>query len=204
MSKDPKLLEEVANSLTGRSAIVVGNGESRQSFDLGGLPENMKVFGCNALYREFTPDYLGAVDVLMTREIVKGGSLTFTFVGSEGRVQQWVEAGNDAAHAIITELARGWTTGPMMVRAAAVLGCNPIYLIGFDLGWTPNDGRINSFNSMYKDTPLYPTSDSLPCYHIRNWPQQLGSIFADFAVREFLQIGPNTLSIPTAEWGDLR
>ena len=43
-------------------AFCIGNGESRKGFDLEQLRPHGKIYGCNALYRDFTPDVLVAVD----------------------------------------------------------------------------------------------------------------------------------------------
>ena len=51
------------------TAFVIGNGTSRKPIDLHQLrknsPPNSKIYGCNAVYREFEPDYLVAVDTKM-------------------------------------------------------------------------------------------------------------------------------------------
>jgi len=47
----------------------IGNGESRRSIDLRQLREHGKIYGCNALYRDFTPDVLVAVDQGIMHEI---------------------------------------------------------------------------------------------------------------------------------------
>ena len=47
----------------------VGNGESRKDCDLNKLKELGPIYGCNALYRDFTPDLLIAGDGPMIREI---------------------------------------------------------------------------------------------------------------------------------------
>lgn len=52
-----------------KPAFIIGNGESRRSFDLNLIKGVAPIFGCNALYREFTPDYLVAVDDSMIDEI---------------------------------------------------------------------------------------------------------------------------------------
>ena len=52
-----------------KTAFVLGNGTSRKSIDLNQLKEHGTVYGCNALYREFNPDYLVAVDAKMVIEI---------------------------------------------------------------------------------------------------------------------------------------
>ena len=41
---------------------VLGNGESRKNINLDDLKTKGVVYGCNALYRDFTPDALICVD----------------------------------------------------------------------------------------------------------------------------------------------
>lgn len=48
---------------------LIGNGLSRNNFDLNALKSKGLVVGCNALYRDFSPDILTAVDVRMLKEI---------------------------------------------------------------------------------------------------------------------------------------
>lgn len=55
------------------NAFVIGNGESRKEYDLNKLKGKGKIYGCNALYREFTPDALIAVDSGITHEIYNSG-----------------------------------------------------------------------------------------------------------------------------------
>ena len=52
---------------------VLGNGESRTQINLDVLKTFGKVYGCNALYRDFTPDALIAVDGGMMHEISASG-----------------------------------------------------------------------------------------------------------------------------------
>ena len=51
----------------------IGNGESRQSLDLNIFKPYGKIYGCNALYRDFTPDVLTAVDHGIMHEIYQSG-----------------------------------------------------------------------------------------------------------------------------------
>ena len=51
----------------------IGNGESRKSLDLLQLKPHGKIYGCNALYRDFTPDVLIAVDMGIMHEIYHSG-----------------------------------------------------------------------------------------------------------------------------------
>lgn len=52
---------------------VLGNGESRQSVNLDVLSFHGKVYGCNALYRDWTPDALICVDGGMMHEVYTSG-----------------------------------------------------------------------------------------------------------------------------------
>ena len=48
---------------------LIGNGKSRKTFDLEKLRSKGTIIGCNALYRDFTPDILVAIDAKMLNEI---------------------------------------------------------------------------------------------------------------------------------------
>jgi len=52
---------------------VLGNSESRKEVDLEALSSLGKIYGCNALYREFTPDALICVDGGMIHEVYSSG-----------------------------------------------------------------------------------------------------------------------------------
>tara|TARA_R110002153_G_scaffold114672_2_gene257567 strand:+ start:1175 stop:2014 length:840 start_codon:yes stop_codon:yes gene_type:complete len=51
----------------------IGNGESRKDIDLSQFRPHGKIYGCNALYRDFTPDVLTAVDHGIMHEIYQSG-----------------------------------------------------------------------------------------------------------------------------------
>ena len=51
----------------------IGNGESRSPIDLIRLRPHGKIYGCNGLYRDFTPDVLTAVDGAMMHEVYQSG-----------------------------------------------------------------------------------------------------------------------------------
>ena len=48
--------------INNKQVFIIGNGESRIGFDLEKLRDYGKIYGCNLLYKEFTPDALVAVD----------------------------------------------------------------------------------------------------------------------------------------------
>jgi len=51
------------------TVFLIGNGTSRNHFDLERLRGRGTIIGCNALYRDFAPDLLVAIDAKMLREI---------------------------------------------------------------------------------------------------------------------------------------
>jgi hypothetical protein len=53
--------------------ICLGNGEALLGIDLDRLRQYATIWGCNALYRDFTPDFLVCVDIEMSHEIYRSG-----------------------------------------------------------------------------------------------------------------------------------
>ena len=53
------------------NAYCIGNGPSRKGFDLNRLKETGQTYGCNALYRDFWPDFIFSVDTKMTAQMIK-------------------------------------------------------------------------------------------------------------------------------------
>ena len=56
-----------------KKVFCIGNGESRKGFDLEKLRPHGKIYGCNAIYRDFMPDVLTAVDHGIMHEIYHAG-----------------------------------------------------------------------------------------------------------------------------------
>ena len=56
-----------------KNVFLIGNGESRKDFNLNKLKPKGKIYGCNALYRDFTPDVLISVDHGIMHEIYHSG-----------------------------------------------------------------------------------------------------------------------------------
>ena len=56
-----------------KTVFCIGNGQSRAPVDLIKLRPHGKIYGCNGLYRDFTPDVLCSVDGPMMHEIYQSG-----------------------------------------------------------------------------------------------------------------------------------
>lgn len=150
--------ESVPNRITNRqisnTAIIIGNGINRLGFDLSQLKKpsgllgarTVQTYGCNALYRDFAPDFLvavgnnGIVDEIADRgytndHIVYAGAIhLLEFPGKFYLIPYdvYADAGTTAAY------------------IAAFDEHKKIYLIGFD-GQEPGDWN----NNVYAGTRCY-------------------------------------------------
>lgn len=165
-------------------AFVLGNGLSRIGIDLEFLKSKGKIYGCNALYREFTPDVLVATDRPIASKIQQIGyskdHLFFTRdpVPGSGAVK-------------IPDKLWGYSSGPAALGIAASSNYRTIYMLGFDLG--PSED--NTFNNIYADTEFYKTSNSVPTYTL-NWVRQIENIVKDYSDTSFIRLyGKTTAKI---------
>lgn len=55
--------------IASNTAFIIGNGTSRKGFNLESLRGAGTIIGCNALYREFMPDYIVSIDAGIINEI---------------------------------------------------------------------------------------------------------------------------------------
>lgn len=142
-------------------AFVLGNGTSRSSINLTDLKIRGKVYGCNALYREFTPDYLVAVDTKMVLEI------------AETNIQTQLEVWTNFNHSYknINGLnyfkpSKGWSSGPTALWKASEDNYSEIYILGFDY-----KGIENLVNNIYAGTRNYKSKKDSATYY-GNWLKQ--------------------------------
>lgn len=107
---------------------VLGNGESRKNVSLEGLKSIGPVYGCNALYRDFTPDALICVDGGMMHEVYDSGYA----LKNKCYFRSWSKLPRDAYEMLVnTNLFEGWhkslhTENPRQGRAEFVMnGTDP-------------------------------------------------------------------------------
>ena len=167
------------------TAFVLGNGLSRQHLNLAHLKNCGRIYGCNALYREFTPDVLVATDRPIAETIQKSGyalkNRFYTRRPIEGL----------GANQVIKQY-HGFSSGPNALSIAAKDGHRLIFLLGFDMGPTAE----NKFNNIYADTEYYKTSDANPTF-TGNWVKQICQIVKDHPTVRFCRIyGETTAKIP--------
>ena len=165
-------------------AFVVGNGVSRQLVDLSALKTHGKIYGCNALYRDFTPDVLVSTDKPISDTIQQTG-----YAVKNCMYTRTPKPGLGAL--VIPQPYFGFSSGPAALALASVAEHTVIYIIGFDMGPTKN----GTFNNVYADTEFYKKSSSVPTY-TGNWARQMAQIMQQNRKKNFIRVsGPTTAPV---------
>ena len=160
-------------------AFVIGNGISRKAVDLELLRPLGKIYGCNALYRDFIPDVLVATDRPIATEIQNSG------YPIKNKFYTRKPIDNLGALRVPHEYY-GYSSGPLATGVAAMDQHCVIYMIGFDMGPVNN-----KFNNIYADTDFYRKSDATPVF-TGNWTKQIRKIADDFSKTQFVRVQGKT------------
>jgi hypothetical protein len=168
-----------------KTAFVLGNGTSR----LGVNPKNLLdlgiVYGCNAQYREYEPDYLVAVDVKMVNEIISSGYHKDNSVWTNPNKGISTKKGINffSPH-------KGWSSGPTALWFAATNNHKEIYILGFDY-----QGLNGRFNNIYADTFNYKKSTDAATF-FGNWLSQTEKVIREFRDTKFFRVIKSNDYIP--------
>ena len=166
----------VFNDPHGKDAFIIGNGESRIGFDLYSLPQD--TYGCNALYRDYEPDYLIVVDQMMYKEILQNEY--------DQKNTVYTNRNNIKKHGGSTNLIpnnphKG--AGTTAMHIAIHDGHTRLFCIGFDCA---EDGpNIN----VYKDTPCYDKAKSIA--NLSLWGKQIYTLALDHPDVSFVFVDGN-------------
>jgi hypothetical protein len=163
------------------TAFVLGNGQSRMGLPLHDLQQRGPIYGCNALYRDFTPNVLVATDRPIAQCIEASGyALKNQFYTRR--------PGENTGSLIIPKPYFGYSSGPVAVALASLDHNKKIYLLGFDMGPTEN----KKFNNLYAGTEFYKEQESSPTY-TGNWIRQIQHICREFPAVNYIRVcGKNT------------
>lgn len=170
--------------MTEKIAFVLGNGTSRKVINPQNLKDYGTVYGCNALYRSFAPDYLIAVDTKMISEIVDSGY--------HNNYTVWTNPNNYTKKISGINLFnpnKGWSSGPTALWLASDHGYDKIYILGFDYVGL---GEKNQFlNNVYANTKNYKRSEDRATYY-GNWARQTMICIKKFPKTKYVRlIGDN-------------
>ena len=162
-----------------QTAFVLGNGKSRETIEPVELKKYGPIYGCNALYRTFRPDYLVAVDVKMILEIAK--------TNFQKHNQVWTNINNSyngIQRLNFFQPSKGWSSGPTALWLSGQHRHKKIYILGFDYRGLDN-GR--QFNNLYADTPNYKKSQDGATF-FGNWLRQTIAVVKEHTESEFIRV----------------
>lgn len=158
-------------------AFVLGNGKSRLNLNTAQLKGKGVIYGCNALYREFEPDYLIAVDTKMVNEIIASGY--------NKTHEVWTNPNKgitSKSNVNFFSPHKGWSSGPTALWFACQQGFTHIYIFGFDY-----QGLEGKFNNVYADTFNYKKSLD-PATFFGNWLSQTEKTIKEFKNINFYRV----------------
>lgn len=174
-------------------SFVLGNGQSRLHLNLQELKQYGKIYGCNALYREFEPDYLVAVDPKMIVEIEE--------TKWQNRHQVWTNF--NAKYKNFTgfnyfQPSLGWSSGPSALYLAAGHLPTEIFIFGFDYV-----GKAGLLNNVYADTKNYKKATDVATYH-GNWEKQTEQIIKTNSTIKFYRVVEDNFYNPEWQYPNFR
>jgi hypothetical protein len=149
----------ISSSIMTSRAVAIGNGESRNDFNLGFIsghqggytPTRLQSYGCNGLYRDFTPDFLITVGEAISHEIIESNYWQDNIVYANADLvtkhpgKFYLIPQNPLLNA-----------GALAVYMACFDGHKQVFLIGHDLY-----DETGSINNVYKDTNGYAAQDEV-------------------------------------------
>jgi len=159
------------------TAFVLGNGTSRKTINLNELKRKGITFGCNALYREFSPNYLIAVDTKMILEISQAGY--------QHQQQVWTNRNKNFKKIKglnFFQSDKGWSSGPTALHFASTTDVEDIYILGFDF-----IGIENKINNIYAGTYNYKRIDEHATFH-GNWLRQTLITCQKFSKKRYIRV----------------
>ena len=127
------------------TAFIIGNGPTRLGVNLHDLVGKGKIYGCNALYRDFDKfDYLIVIDEQFKKLIEMGGK--------EGVVEGTKLILPPDEECVEETTGRRSNAGMNAMREAIRHGATKLFCLGFD--FVLRDETMNTDN-VYKDTEGY-------------------------------------------------
>ena len=146
--KETAFIEDKVKAVPRGNAYCIGNGPSRKDFDLNKLKATGQTYGCNALYRDFLPDFIFSVDTAITVKMCEDevGLKTIHYAPS-------LEVNRKQNKGMLHLIPHNphWISGNAAFWTAGVHGHKNIYLIGYDF----REYGKGKLNNIYQDTDCY-------------------------------------------------
>lgn len=187
----------VTNTQISNQAVVIGNGPTRLDFDMraifehrGGLlgADTVQTYGCNALYRDYTPDFLVARGNSIIEEIAASSYTTDNIVYTSSI--HLLEYPNKFYLIPRDPYCDAGTTAAYI---AAFDGHKKIFLLGFDNQDTPG----YNYN-VYADTAGYSSTNSVATD--QKWIADRALVFETYNDVDFVWVTAAGRTKIPAEW----
>ena len=192
----------VVNNQISNKAVVLGNGPSRTELypqgDLFGLLKNHKggllasgavqTYGCNAIVRDFIPDFVVCNDELAS-EMVNGGYCEQTIVyGNANLVLDY------PGKFYLTPQDPSWDMGAIAAYLACFDGHQTVYLLGFDT----HSGEGYYHMNVYAGTPGYPQipEPTTEAFFTKTMLEVMGT----YPKVDFVRVTPTSTFYMPEEW----
>lgn len=182
-------------------ACVIGNGPSRLNFSLEIIGRQMTTYGCNALYRDYMPNYLVSMDHDMVKEILKNKvhhQITF-YTQHENRVDSLAESGEPIN--FFWGMSETNDSGNSALRLALQNGHEVVYMIGFDYSENPS-----SLPNVYAGTNNYVANHMWPAASMTDtkWERRLKKILRDYPNQKVVRVnGTKSLNISNENYCEI-
>lgn len=181
-------------------AVVIGNGDSREKFptNLLGLHrggplgrDTVQTYGCNALYRDFSPTFLVASGRGIAEEISQTDYANdhIVYTSSQNLLEY-------PGKFYLIPQDPSWNTGTIATYMACFDGHQRVFLLGFD-----NSVGENLNNNMYAGTNAY-ASDTHN-YNDVYWIKSMQYVMSMYNEVEFIRVMPNQYWKVPNEWAAL-
>lgn len=184
----------ITNSQISNQAVVLGNGPSRLEFDLrhiknhrGGLlgSRRLQSYGCNALYRDFAPDFLVTTGVDMVNELAYSSYVNDHIVYTNS-----VDLKNNPGKFYLIPHNPYTDAGTTALYLAAFDGHQKVFMLGFD----GQDSENYNYN-VYAGTPGYQSKQTT--INDSKWIKDRKTLFDTYNDTEFIRVTKkNTEPIP--------
>ena len=181
-------------------ACVMGNGPSRKQFDLDTIHATMYTYGCNALYRDFLPDYLVSMDFYVVDEILQKNvhKKCKFYTQHKNRIDKLAEDGEPINFFWGQPMTHD--SGTSAIELAAESN-DVIYMIGFDYMQDDKLPNIYHGTTNYASNSNIPAADDLT----NRWKTRLRSVVKKFDTKKFIRVnGSNTeISIQQTNYSEI-
>lgn len=171
-------------------ACVIGNGKSRLNFDLHEIHATMTTYGCNAIYRDFMPNYLISMDILMVCEIIDNRVhyQTNFYTQHNNKIDELQRQG----HPI--NFFHGQRETNDSGNSALLLASKQhdvIYIIGFDYSVEGLVTNVYTGTNNYDKNEFRPASN----FQDKQWKTRLTRIVRENPNKQFIRVNGNNNSV---------